>query len=316
MGTWEAIKMDTVLGLTDKILPDGEQLTPHTKHLQSRTDNLLKMLPNVPLRQVALKKGKKKLKRGRKTRPKKVHFSKAIVDNDNINGSDNASSTKPQAQGEGGGRDSPERPRGGDQRSRQGSSPKRTERPRSEARRGGAAQGQAEKGQLHKRSLTLWKTKPSQLFGGRQDAENLLTDIHLKGGGMQYLRQHLVSVIYCRRHKGLRSSQSQAALAKAQVRATICIVFLLGLTWIFAYLSLLEEVSRSWGRLFEYLFVASSSLQGFVIFLFHVAYEKTAREFWLGNLVYKVLPTSRKRSFDQTMSKNTLSSTGQKTTST
>ncbi|KAM7303581.1 adhesion G-protein coupled receptor G2 [Ixodes scapularis] len=122
--------------------------------------------------------------------------------------------------------------------------------------------------------------------------------------------------IYCRRHKGLRSSQSQAALAKAQLRATICIVFLLGLTWIFAYLSLLEEASRSWGRLFEYLFVASSSLQGFVIFLFHVAYEKTAREFWLGNLVYKVLPTSRKRSFDQTMSKNTLSSTGQKTTST
>ncbi|KAM7303583.1 adhesion G-protein coupled receptor G2 [Ixodes scapularis] len=122
--------------------------------------------------------------------------------------------------------------------------------------------------------------------------------------------------IYCRRHKELRSSQSQAALAKAQLRATICIVFLLGLTWIFAYLSLLEEASRSWGRLFEYLFVASSSLQGFVIFLFHVAYEKTAREFWLGNLVYKVLPTSRKRSFDQTMSKNTLSSTGQKTTST
>ncbi|CAN8005031.1 unnamed protein product, partial [Ixodes hexagonus] len=122
--------------------------------------------------------------------------------------------------------------------------------------------------------------------------------------------------IYCRRHKGLRSNQSQVALAKAQLRATICIVFLLGLTWIFAYLSLLEEASRSWGRLFEYLFVASSSIQGFVIFLFHVAYEKTAREFWLGNLVYKVLPSARKRSFDHTGSKNTLSSTGQKTTST
>lgn len=34
--------------------------------------------------------------------------------------------------------------------------------------------------------------------------------------------------IYCRRQKGLRSTQSQVQLAKAQLRATICIVFLLG----------------------------------------------------------------------------------------
>ncbi|KAL1485648.1 hypothetical protein MTO96_031810, partial [Rhipicephalus appendiculatus] len=37
----------------------------------------------------------------------------------------------------------------------------------------------------------------------------------------------IVFNIYCRRQKGLRSTQSQVDLAKAQLRATICIVFLL-----------------------------------------------------------------------------------------
>ncbi|XP_054920031.1 adhesion G protein-coupled receptor L4-like isoform X1 [Dermacentor andersoni] len=82
----------------------------------------------------------------------------------------------------------------------------------------------------------------------------------------------VVFSIYCRRQKGLRSTQSQVELAKAQLRATICIVFLLGLTWIFAYLSLIEAASKEWGRLFEYLFVITSSLQGLVIFIFHVSY--------------------------------------------
>ncbi|XP_037515822.2 adhesion G-protein coupled receptor G6 [Rhipicephalus sanguineus] len=126
----------------------------------------------------------------------------------------------------------------------------------------------------------------------------------------------IVFSIYCRRQKGLRSTQSQVALAKAQLRATICIVFLLGLTWIFAYLSLIEAVSKEWGRLFEYLFVVSSSLQGLVIFIFHIAYEKTAREFWVGHVLYPVCYARRKRSFDNSSSKITLSSSALKTSST
>ncbi|KAL1436730.1 hypothetical protein MTO96_049409 [Rhipicephalus appendiculatus] len=125
----------------------------------------------------------------------------------------------------------------------------------------------------------------------------------------------IVFNIYCRRQKGLRSTQSQVELAKAQLRATICIVFLLGLTWIFAYLSLIQAASQEWGRLFEYLFVISSSLQGLVIFIFHIAYEKTAREFWVGRVVYSVCHAKRKRSFDHG-SKITLSSSAHKTTST
>ncbi|KAH8033396.1 hypothetical protein HPB51_012067 [Rhipicephalus microplus] len=79
----------------------------------------------------------------------------------------------------------------------------------------------------------------------------------------------IVYNIYCRRQTGLRSSQSQVELAKAQLRATICIIFLLGLTWIFAYLSLIQAASQELGHVFEYLFVISSSLQGLVIFIFH-----------------------------------------------
>jgi len=43
MGSYEAIKMDESLGLSDRILPDGE-LKPQAKHLQTRVDYLLKVL--------------------------------------------------------------------------------------------------------------------------------------------------------------------------------------------------------------------------------------------------------------------------------
>ncbi|KAK8779696.1 hypothetical protein V5799_018963, partial [Amblyomma americanum] len=58
MGSWEAMKMDPNLGLTSKILPDGEELKPQCKHLQSRADYLLKLLRRVHARQMALKEGK------------------------------------------------------------------------------------------------------------------------------------------------------------------------------------------------------------------------------------------------------------------
>lgn len=94
MGSWESIKMDPNLGLTTKILPDGEELKPQCKHLQSRADYLLKLLRRVHARQMALKEGKEKPKRNRKARPEKVHLSKAIVDNDDSNDSDTAMSSK------------------------------------------------------------------------------------------------------------------------------------------------------------------------------------------------------------------------------
>ncbi|XP_064457363.1 uncharacterized protein LOC135368170 [Ornithodoros turicata] len=120
--------------------------------------------------------------------------------------------------------------------------------------------------------------------------------------------------IYCRRHKALRSNQSQVKLAKAQLRATILIVFLLGLTWIFAYLSIIDAYGVS--RVFEYLFVVSASLQGFVIFLFHVAYEQTARRLWRSKFVYWIPRMPGEIRGRRLHSDEGSSSTAQKTTST
>lgn len=44
IGSWEAIKMDPDLNLHDKILPDGGDLKPQGKHLQTRCEYLLKVL--------------------------------------------------------------------------------------------------------------------------------------------------------------------------------------------------------------------------------------------------------------------------------
>ncbi|KAH9500964.1 transcriptional regulator [Bulinus truncatus] len=56
LGSWEAVKMDGSLGLSDRILPDGE-LKPQAKHLQTRVDYLLKAMkkdaistPNKPVK--------------------------------------------------------------------------------------------------------------------------------------------------------------------------------------------------------------------------------------------------------------------------
>lgn len=50
MGSWEAIKMDPSLGISDKILPNEEK-KPQAKHLQSRAEYLLKVLKkNIDLK--------------------------------------------------------------------------------------------------------------------------------------------------------------------------------------------------------------------------------------------------------------------------
>ena len=44
VGSWEALKMDSALGLGDKILPDEESKKPQAKHVQTRLDYLLKVM--------------------------------------------------------------------------------------------------------------------------------------------------------------------------------------------------------------------------------------------------------------------------------
>ena len=68
MGSWEAMKMDPNLGLSDKILPDGQDARPQGKHLQNRADYLLKILAKIYEQQ----QGKPKPQRARKAREPKV----------------------------------------------------------------------------------------------------------------------------------------------------------------------------------------------------------------------------------------------------
>ena len=48
LGSWEAIKMDPGLGLTQIILPDGHDAKPQAKHLLNRAEYLLKLIGKLP----------------------------------------------------------------------------------------------------------------------------------------------------------------------------------------------------------------------------------------------------------------------------
>lgn len=83
LGSWEAIKIDSALGLSDKIL-SNEDKKPQAKHLLCRSEYLLKMLKK---NQVAVK-SEPKLKKTRKVKEGK---SREIIDDDS---SDNENGNK------------------------------------------------------------------------------------------------------------------------------------------------------------------------------------------------------------------------------
>ncbi|XP_050542494.1 chromodomain-helicase-DNA-binding protein 1 isoform X2 [Daktulosphaira vitifoliae] len=83
LGSWEAIKIDTALGLSDKIL-SNEDKKPQAKHLLARAEYLLKMLKKNQI----VNKGELKPKKIRKIKEGK---SKEIVEDDS---SDNDNSSK------------------------------------------------------------------------------------------------------------------------------------------------------------------------------------------------------------------------------
>lgn len=85
MGSWEAIKMDPSLGISEKIL-SNDDVKPQAKHLQSRAEYLLKVLK----RQLDTKKGVTKPKRQRKPKETKA-LTKEIIEHDS-SPEDNANS--------------------------------------------------------------------------------------------------------------------------------------------------------------------------------------------------------------------------------
>jgi chromodomain-helicase-DNA-binding protein 1 len=88
IGSWEAMKMDPSLGISDKILAN-EDKKPQAKHLQTRAEYLLKVLR----KHLDQKSGVAKPKRQRKTREAKVVLTKEIVEDDLSSGDENTSIT-------------------------------------------------------------------------------------------------------------------------------------------------------------------------------------------------------------------------------
>lgn len=84
MGSWEQIKMDPSLEISEKIL-SNEDKKPQAKHLQTRAEYLLKVLK----KNLDMKKGVAKPKRQRKLRESKA-LTKEIIENDDISSGDDA----------------------------------------------------------------------------------------------------------------------------------------------------------------------------------------------------------------------------------
>lgn len=84
--------------------------------------------------------------------------------------------------------------------------------------------------------------------------------------------------------KGGKPNRSEIKLAIMQLRATICIFTLLGLSWTFGFLTIIKSAV-----VFKYLFTICTTLQGFVIFAFHILSDETARDLWCQYISGKVI---------------------------
>ncbi|TMW48277.1 hypothetical protein DOY81_006647, partial [Sarcophaga bullata] len=73
-----------------------------------------------------------------------------------------------------------------------------------------------------------------------------------------------------------RSRERETKNFKAQVRLTILLFFLLGISWIFGLLSHLKN-----SPVFSYIFCTTSTLQGFVLFIYFIIIDDSTRDSWL-----------------------------------
>ncbi|GFU45468.1 adhesion G-protein coupled receptor G6 [Nephila pilipes] len=82
-----------------------------------------------------------------------------------------------------------------------------------------------------------------------------------------------------RQTKYLRTNQNERRETMARAKAVFCVSVLLGLSWIFGFLAIDDAK-----LIFQYLFAITTTLQGFLIFVFFVLRQKNTRDMWL-NLV-------------------------------
>lgn len=78
----------------------------------------------------------------------------------------------------------------------------------------------------------------------------------------------------------LQIQKSNRSIVMAQMRVSAFLFFLLGLTWIFAFLSQVDGFSN----VFLYLFCATATLQGFVLFGYFVVLEPSTRKMWASDV--------------------------------
>uniref|UniRef100_A0A182M2V1 G-protein coupled receptors family 2 profile 2 domain-containing protein n=1 Tax=Anopheles culicifacies TaxID=139723 RepID=A0A182M2V1_9DIPT len=92
------------------------------------------------------------------------------------------------------------------------------------------------------------------------------------------------------------------AMTLAQLRLSVFLFFLLGLPWIFGMLTTGTE-----DKLFAYLFCLTAPVQGFVLFVYFVLMDPTARRFWYRKLQRLPCVTRKDKQLDgeQTTSPNT-----------
>lgn len=96
IGSWEAMKMDPSLNLSEKILTN-ENKKPQAKHLQSRAEYLLKIIrKNLELKK-GMGKGKGKGKKQRKPKEPKAVKSKDIIENDAMSSADEEKAKRKEA---------------------------------------------------------------------------------------------------------------------------------------------------------------------------------------------------------------------------
>ena len=85
--------MDPNLGLSDKILPDGQDAKPQAKHLQARADYLLKVLAKLHEQQLQLQQLGKAVKAKRVRKPKAVVSKSLIGETEDISSGEDSTLT-------------------------------------------------------------------------------------------------------------------------------------------------------------------------------------------------------------------------------